>query len=120
MNLLFSIAPSSSNFATMAVLKPRRVETEDYYYEALTFSRRNKTLELDEENMKPGKSAMTPRNSGLNLSTMRMKRWYPEQDRPSDLTSLTGFDKPSCQAREQIEDDEDRLEMRQWVICLHQ
>ena len=40
MNLLFSIVLPSSNFAIMAVLfKPRRVETEDYYYDALAFSR---------------------------------------------------------------------------------
>ena len=64
----------------MAALRPRRVETPDYYFEALAFSRRSITLELDKENMKPKKSAMTPRNSGLNLSTMKMKRWYPEQD----------------------------------------
>ena len=97
----------------MAVLKPRRVETEDYYYEALAFSRRSINLERDEENMRPEKSALTPRISGINPSTMKMKRWYPEQDRASDLTSLTGLDRPSYRAREQIEDDEERLAMRQ-------
>ena len=56
----------------MAVLKPRRVETEYYYYEASTFSLRKITLKLDEENMKPEKSAMTPRKSGINPSTMKM------------------------------------------------
>ena len=97
----------------MAALKSRRVETEDYYYEALAFSRRSINLELDEENMRPEKSALTPRISGINPSTMKMKRWYPEQDRASDLTSLTGLDRPSYRAREQIEDDEERLAMRQ-------
>ena len=59
----------------MAVLKPRRVETEDYYYEALAFSRRSINLELDEENTRPEKSAMKPRISGINPSTMKIKRW---------------------------------------------
>ena len=113
MNFLFSIEPPSSNFATMAVLTPRRVETEDYYYETLAFSRRSITLELDEENMKSERSAMTPRNSGINPSTMKMQRWYPEPDRASDTTSLTGFDRPSYQAQEPIEGDEERLAMRQ-------
>ena len=38
MNFLFSLVLPSSNFATMAVLKPRLLETEDYYYKALAFS----------------------------------------------------------------------------------
>ena len=113
MNLLFSIASPSSKFAIMAVLKPRRVETEYYYYEASTFSLRKITLELDEENMKPEKSAMTPRKSGINPSTMKMWRWYQDQDRASDTTVLTGSDRPSYRAREQIENDEERLAMRQ-------
>ena len=53
MNLYCSIERPSSNFATMAVLKPRRVETEDYNHEALAFSRCSINLELDEENLKP-------------------------------------------------------------------
>ena len=68
----------------MAVLKPRRVETEDYYYEALAFSRHSITLGLGEENMKPETFVMTSRNSGINPTTMKIKRWYPEQDRASD------------------------------------
>ena len=67
-------APPSSNFATLAVMKPRRVETEEYYFEALAFSRRSINLELDEENMMPAKSVMTSRSSGINPSTMKMKR----------------------------------------------
>ena len=31
MNILLSVVPPSSNFATMGVMKPRRVETEDNY-----------------------------------------------------------------------------------------
>ena len=113
LNVLFSIALPSSNLAIMAVLKPRRVETEDYTYEALAFSLRQITLELDEESMKPQMSARTPRNSVINPSTMKMKRWYPDQDRASDTTVLTGFDSPSYRAREQVEDDDWRLAMRQ-------
>ena len=73
-------------------MKPRRVETEEYYFEALAFSRRSINLEPDEENMKPEKSAMTPRSSGINPSTMNMEKWYPKQDRTSEKTSLTVFD----------------------------
>ena len=113
MNFLCSIAPSSSNFATMAVMSQRPVETGDYNYEALAFSRCSITPELDEENRKPEKPARTPRNSGINPSTMKMKRWYPEQGRASDTTLLTGLDRPSHRAREQIEDDEEGLAMRQ-------
>ena len=44
---------------------------------------------------------------------MKIRRWYPEQDRASDKTSLKGFDSSSYWACGQIEDDEERLEMRQ-------
>ena len=63
--------------------------------------------------MKPEMFARTARNSGINPSTMKMNRWYLEQDRASGTTSLTGLDRPSCRACEQIEDDEERLAMRQ-------
>ena len=55
MKVLFSIALPSSSFVLMAVLKPLCVESEDYYYEALVFSRHSINLELDEENMMPEK-----------------------------------------------------------------
>ena len=41
-------------------------------------------LELDEEIMKPEKATKTPRNSGLDPSTMKMKQWHQGQDRLSD------------------------------------
>ena len=113
MNFLFSTALPSSSFVPMAVLKPRCVESEDCYYEALAFSRRSINLELDEENMKHEKSTMAPRNSGINPSTMKMKRWYQEQDRVSDKNSLTGLERPSYRARKLFEIDEERLAMRQ-------
>ena len=46
----------------------------DYYYEALAFSRHNMNLELDEEIMKPEKATKTPRNSGIDPSSMKMKQ----------------------------------------------
>ena len=64
---------------------------EDYYYEALAFSRHSINLELDEEIMKPEKATKAPRNSGIDPSTMKMKQWYQGQDRFID--GLSG----SCQ-----------------------
>ena len=96
----------------MTVLKPRCVELEDYYYEALAFSRHSINLELDEENMKPEKATMAARNAGINRSTMKMKKWYQGSARVSDKNSLAG-DRPSYQARELVEDDDERLAMRQ-------
>ena len=67
MNLLLSVALPSS-LVTMAVSIPHWVVKsdilsldedrlrEDYYYEALTFSRHSINLELDEETMKPEKA----------------------------------------------------------------
>ena len=111
MNLPFSIAPPSSSIVPMAV--SLCVESEDYYHELLAFSRHRINVELDEENMKPEKATMVPRNAGINPSTMKMKNWYQEPDPVSDKNSLTGTDRPSYQAREQIEDDDERLAMRQ-------
>ena len=42
---------------------------------------------------------------------------YSKKDRASDKNSLTGFDRPSFRAREEIEDDEECLVMR--LTCLH-
>ena len=47
---------------------------EDYYYEALAFSRHTTNLEFDEETMKPVKAAEAPRNAGIDPSTMKMKQ----------------------------------------------
>ena len=44
---------------------------------------------------------------------MQMKKWYQEPDRASDENSLTGTDKPSSQARELIEGDDEQLPMKQ-------
>ena len=42
-----------------------------------------------------------------------MKNWYQGSDRVSDTNSLTAKDRPSYQAGELIEDDDERLAMRQ-------
>ena len=73
MNLSFSAASRYSNIVTMAVVKPRCVESEGYYYEALAFSRHRINLELDEESMKPAKATKAPRNAGINPSTMKIR-----------------------------------------------
>ena len=86
---------------------------EDYYYEALAFSRRNINLELDEETMKPEKATEAPRNSRIDPSTMKMKHWYQGHDRVSDQKAPTGTDRASYHAREPTEDDDERLAMRQ-------
>ena len=91
---------------------------EDYYYEALAFSRHSTNLELDEELTKPEKFTQAPRNSGTDPSIMKLKQWYRGQDslsdksqwqwpsnRASDEQVPTGTDRASCQAREPIEDD---------------
>ena len=78
MNALLGVALRSSSFVTMAVLRPRCVESdgwspdddqpcEDYYYEAIAFSRHSINLELDEESMKPEKATMAPTNAGSNV-----------------------------------------------------
>ena len=125
MNLLLSVAARPSSFVTMAVSTPHWVVKsdrlsldedclrEDYYCEPLALSRHSINLELDEETMKPVKATEAPRNSGLDPSTMKMKQWYQGQDRASDQKAHTGTDRASYLAREPIEDDEERLAMRQ-------
>ena len=74
-NLLLRVAPTSSSFVTTAVsidrlsLDDDRLR-QDYYYEALAFSRHSVNLELDEETMKPEKATEAPRNSGIDPSTI--------------------------------------------------
>ena len=137
MNPLLSVAPPSSSFVTMAASIPHCVMKsdrwsldddrlrEDYYYEALAFSRHSINLELDEEIMKPEKATKAQRNSGIDPSTMKMMQWYQGQDRLSDKSKWqlphnrvsdkkapTGTDRASYQTREPIEGDEERLAMR--------
>ena len=98
---------------------------EDYYYEALAFSRHNIDLEIDEENMKPERPTKAEEDAGKDPSTMNTRKWYQEPTRKSDGSQLpsssrasdtrapTGTDRTSYQAREPLEDDEEMLVMRQ-------
>ena len=92
-NLLLGVPLPSSSLVTMAVSIPRCVVKsdrlsldddglrEDYYYEALAFSRHTSNLELREEIMKPEKATKAPRKSGIGPSTKKMMQWYQGQDR---------------------------------------
>ena len=46
---------------------------EDFYHEALAFSRHSINLELDEENMKPKKATKAPENTGVDPSKYHEK-----------------------------------------------
>ena len=134
---LLSVALPSSSLVNMAVSIPHCVVNshrlsldddrlrEDFYFEALAFSRHTTNLELDEEIMKPENATKAPRNSGIDPGTMKMKQWYQGQDRLSDKSQWqlpsnrvrdkkapTGTRRASYQAREPIAGDEERLAMR--------
>ena len=74
--LSLSIALPSSSFVPMAVLKPRCVESADYNFEAVAFSRLSINLDFGEENMNPEKATMARRNAGISPSTTKIKKWY--------------------------------------------
>ena len=86
MNLLLGEARPSSRLVIMAVSIPHWVVKsdsmsqdegslrEDYYYEALAFSRHTINLEFDKETMKPEKATEAPRNAGIDPSTMKIKQ----------------------------------------------
>ena len=94
------------------IVTGRRQSREDYYYEALAFSRHTINLDFDEETMKPEKATEAPRNAGTGPSTMKMKQWYQGHDRVSDQKAPTGTERASHQVREPIEVDDERLAMR--------
>ena len=96
----YSVSPEEDRFC------------EDYFYEALAFSRHTIDLEFDEETMKPEKGTEAPRNAGIDPSTMKMKQWYQKHNRVSDQKAPTGTDRASYHAQEPIEDDDERLVMR--------
>ena len=85
---------------------------QEYYHEALAFSRHTINLEFDEETMKPEKATEAPRNAGIDPSTMKTKQWYQGHDRVSDQKAPTGTEMASYQVREPIEDDDARLATR--------
>ena len=126
--------PFSPSFVTMSSSKPIGVcrvnrwtknadqRREDYYYDALVFSRHNIDLVFDEENMEPEKLEKAPKNAGIDPSTMRVSKCYRESTREDDdlhLSSssrvsevITGTNRSSYQVREPIENDEERLAMK--------
>ena len=116
-NVLLSVAPLSSSFVTMTVSIPHSVVNSDslsqdadclregYDYEALAFSRHIVDLEFEKETMKPEKAIEAPRNAGIE-----MKR--PTQGHVSDQKAPTGTERATHQARERIEDDDERLALR--------
>ena len=91
---------------------------EDYYCEALAFSRHNIDLELDEENMKPERLIKAPEIAGIN------EKWYRNQLAKVMILCVrlqvaraiqrapSGTDRTEYEVREPIEDDEEGLAMR--------
>ena len=129
--LCFTFSPS---FVTMSSSKPIGVgrmnrwtrnaaqRLKNYYYEALAFSRHNIDLVFDEGNMKPERLTEAPENAGIDLSTMRVSKWYQEptrDDADSQFSSssresdvFTGTSRTSYQEREPTENDEERLAVK--------
>ena len=92
------------------------------YYESLAFSQQNINWVFDEETMKPERLIEAPENAGIDPSTMRVSKWYPETTREDDDSHfsssnrvsdvLTGTHKTSYQGQEPIENGEQRLAMK--------
>ena len=95
---------------------------ENYYYEALGFSRHNIDLVFVEEHMKAESLTKAPENAGMDPTIMKMKTWYQEPTRESDDSqlpsssrasdALSATDRTSDQVREPSEDDEEGLAMK--------
>ena len=66
---------------------------EDYYFEALAFSRHTIDQEFDDETMRPEKATEAPRNARIDPSTMKMKQWYQSHDLVGDKKAPTGTDR---------------------------
>ena len=62
--------------------------------------------------MRPERAPEAPTNAGIDPCTMKMMQWYQGHDRVSDQKAPTGTDRASYQAREPIEDDDERLATR--------
>ena len=123
-----SVFHLSLSFVTMLSSKPIGVHRvnrwtrnaaqrlEDHYCEALAFSRHNIDLVFDEENIKPERLTKAPENAGIDLSTMRVSKWYQESTREDDdLHSpsstrvsdvVTGTNRSSYEVREPIKNNE--------------
>ena len=68
---------------------------ENYYYEALAFSRHNIDLVFDEENMKPERLPEAPGNAGIDLSTTIVSKWYQEPTRDDDDSQFSSSSRVS-------------------------
>ena len=62
--------------------------------------------------MRPEKATEAPRNVGIDPSTMKMKQSYQKHNRVSDQKAPIGTCRASHQAREPIDDDDERLAIR--------
>ena len=135
MTIFLGVSPFSPSFGTMSSSLPsgvRRVNRwtrrlverrrENYYYDALAFSRHNIDVVSDEESMKPEKLRRAPEYAGISPSTMRVSKWNQESTREDDdphspsLTrtcdTFTGVDWASYQVREPVENYEERLTLK--------
>ena len=134
LTMFVSVFHLSLSFVTMLSSKPigiHRVNRwtrdsaqrfENYYYEALAFSRHNIDQVFDEESMKPEKLTKAPENAVIDPSSMRVSKWYleptredddpyvPSSTRVSDV--VTGTNRSSYEVREPIENDEERVAMK--------
>ena len=79
---------------------------ENFYYEALPFSRHDINLEFHEENLKPERLTKAPGYASIDPSTMRICKWYQESTREDDdphspssirVKELTGAERMSYQ-----------------------
>ena len=68
---------------------------EDYYYDALVFSRHNIDLVFAEQNMKPEKLERAPKNAGIDPNTMRVSKWYRGSTREDDDPHLSSSSRVS-------------------------
>ena len=77
---------------------------------------------FDEGKMQPEKLTKAPENAGIDLTTMRVSKWYQEstgegddlRSPPSSRVSgvFTGTNRMSHQVRQPIENDEETLAMK--------
>ena len=114
----------TSSCVTMAVFKPRGVKSDtwsrgddqlraDQNYEALAFPSTQYQSESDEESMKPEKATMAPRNSGNKSKYHENEEIEPGTRSRERHEGAHGNGQSILSVREPIEDDEERLSMRQ-------
>ena len=108
----------------MAVMEPCCVKSDrwslgddqlraDQNYEALAFNRQIINLEFDEESMKPEKATMAPRIAGNKAKCHENEGIVPGTRSRERHEGAHGNGQSILSVREPIEDDEERLSMRQ-------